>query len=112
MPILSIKTLFKNLTGYAYEKTKRLKRQTCQVIEIRRWFLNYLPEEYVSSMMKAIVAFEIEITSIEHIFKLSRNRDEESYENIVTQLQQGDEDARTIAATMKEREDKVFRNQR
>ena len=110
MPILSIKTLFKNLTGYAYEKTKRLKRQTCQVIETS--LVPKLPEEYVSSMMKAIVAFEIEITSIEHIFKLSRNRDEESYENIVTQLQQGDEDARTIAATMKEREDKVFRNQR
>ena len=69
-----------------------------------------LPEEYVSNMMKAIVAFEIEITSIEHIFKLSQNRDEESYENIITQLQQGDEDARTIAATMKEREHIVFRN--
>ena len=70
-----------------------------------------LPEEYVSNMMKAIVAFEIEITSIEHIFKLSQNRDEESYENIIEQLQQGDEDAKIIAATMKEREHIVFKHQ-
>jgi transcriptional regulator len=67
-----------------------------------------LPEEYVSSMMKAIIAFEIEITSIEHIFKLSQNRDKESYENIIEQLRQGDEDAQIIAERMKGNQDKVF----
>ena len=32
--------------------------------------------------MKAIVGIEIEITSIEHVFKLSQNRDEDSKQNI------------------------------
>src|SRR4051794_16051262 len=67
-----------------------------------------MDEAYVRSMMKAIVAFEIEVTSIEHIFKLSQNRDNKSYENIIEHLSEQDSDARTVAATMKEREDKVF----
>ena len=67
-----------------------------------------MDEAYVSSNMKAIIAFEIEITSIEHIFKLSQNRDEKSYENIIEHLQHGDDEAKSIAATMKERQDKVF----
>jgi transcriptional regulator len=68
-----------------------------------------MDKQYVGEMMKAIVAFEIEITSIEHIFKLSQNRDEKSYENIIHHLQEGDEDAKAIATTMKERQEKVFR---
>ena len=68
-----------------------------------------LDKDYVSDMMKAIVAFEIEITEIEHIFKLSQNRDEKSYENIIEHLQQGDDEAKNIALTMKERKDKVFK---
>jgi transcriptional regulator len=67
-----------------------------------------MDDNYVKSMMKAIVAFEIEVTSIEHIFKLSQNRDKKSYENIITHLSEQDEDARTIASTMKQRQDKVF----
>jgi transcriptional regulator len=41
-------------------------------------------------------------------FKLSQNRDEKSYQSIIQHLQQGDEDAKAIAATMNERQDKVF----
>jgi transcriptional regulator len=67
-----------------------------------------LGEGYVSNMMKAIVAFDIEITGIEHVFKLSQNRDAKSYENIVQHLQQGDAEAQTVAATMNERKEKVF----
>ena len=65
-------------------------------------------EGYVRDMMKAIVAFEIEITSVEHVFKLSQNRDQKSYQDIIQHLQQGDEDAKAVAATMNERQDKVF----
>ena len=64
--------------------------------------------DYVKSMMKAIIAFEIEITEIQHIFKLSQNRDKKSYENIVERLSEQGADAQTIATTMREREDKVF----
>ena len=35
-----------------------------------------MDEAYVKQMMKAIVAFEIEITAVEHVFKLSQNKDE------------------------------------
>ncbi len=67
-----------------------------------------LDKDYVNNMMKAIAGFEIEITSIEHIFKLSQNRDEKSYENIIEHLKTGDEDAKSIALTMEERKNKVF----
>jgi transcriptional regulator len=67
-----------------------------------------MDESYVTNMIKAIIAFEIEVTEIEHIFKLSQNKDEKSYENIIEELNNQDEDAKTIAATMKERQQKVF----
>ena len=66
-------------------------------------------EGYVQDMMKAIIAFEIEITALEHVFKLSQNRDEKSYENIIEHLQEGDAEAKQIAETMRERQENVFR---
>lgn len=45
-----------------------------------------LSAEYVKSNMKAIVGLEIEITDIQHVFKLSQNRDEASKQNIKTKL--------------------------
>jgi len=68
-----------------------------------------MTEAYVSNMMKAIIAFEVEITSIEHVFKLSQNRDEKSYKNIIEHLSRGDEDARAIAAAMIENQHNVFK---
>lgn len=41
-----------------------------------------LSKDYVQNNMKAIVGIEIEITSIDHVFKLSQNRDEASKQNI------------------------------
>ncbi len=41
-----------------------------------------LSKDYVENNMKAIVGIEIEITSIDHVFKLSQNRDEASKQNI------------------------------
>lgn len=67
-----------------------------------------LPDEYTERMVKAIVPFEIEITELKHIFKLSQNRDEKSYDNIIRQLKQKDNDARLIAAIMEKRKSKVF----
>jgi len=67
-----------------------------------------MDEAYVSNMMKAIIAFEIEVTDLQHVFKLSQNRDEKSYENIIEQLGSKDADAKTIAGTMQERKSKVY----
>ena len=67
-----------------------------------------LPVEYTERMMKAIVPFEIEINDLQHVFKLSQDRDEKSYDNIIQQLKQKDGDAKTIAAIMEKRKSKVF----
>lgn len=67
-----------------------------------------LPAEYTERMMKAIVPFEIEINDLQHVFKLSQDRDEKSYDNIIQQLKQKDGDAKTIAVIMEKRKSKVF----
>lgn len=67
-----------------------------------------LPEEYTSRLMKAIVAFEIEVESIDNVFKLSQNRDKKSYENIIGKLETSDADGRTIAEEMKKRKHELF----
>jgi transcriptional regulator len=67
-----------------------------------------LPSEYTERLMKAIVAFEVEITSIENVFKLSQNRDEKSYQNIIEKLKQQGSDGKFIADEMKKREHQLF----
>ncbi|MEO6610607.1 MAG: FMN-binding negative transcriptional regulator [Chitinophagaceae bacterium] len=67
-----------------------------------------LPAEYTERMMKAIVPFEIAINDLQHVFKLSQDRDEKSYDNIIRELKQKDNDAKTIAEIMEKRKSKVF----
>jgi transcriptional regulator len=67
-----------------------------------------LPDEYTSRLMKAIVAFEIEVESIDNVFKLSQNRDKESYHHIIEKLAEQDADAKTVAEEMKKREGQLF----
>jgi transcriptional regulator len=63
--------------------------------------LQHIPDDYISRMVKAIVAFELKIESIEHVFKLSQNRDAESFDHIIYQLEQRDPGAQYIAAEMR-----------
>ena len=67
-----------------------------------------LPREYINSMVKAIVVFEIEVQSMDHVFKLSQNRDEKSYQNIIDKLKQRDNGAKEIASIMEDRKSTVF----
>ena len=67
-----------------------------------------LPAAYRERLMKAIVAFEIEVTSMEHVFKLSQDRDEKSYDNIAIQLKKQGGEAQQIAELMVKRKSKVF----
>ena len=67
-----------------------------------------LPEEYINRLKKAIVCIEIKINSIEHVFKLSQNRDQKSYENILEKLDNSHTDAKAIAAEMRKRKDQFF----
>jgi transcriptional regulator len=67
-----------------------------------------LSEEYTGRLMKAIVAFEVEVENIDHVFKLSQDRDRESYQHIMEKLSTQDEDGKLIAEEMKKRITSVF----
>jgi transcriptional regulator len=67
-----------------------------------------LPSDYTGPLMKAIVAFEVEITAIENVFKLSQNRDEKSFENIMTKLNEQGSDGKFIAGEMKKIQQQLF----
>lgn len=68
-----------------------------------------LPEDYVAKLAKAIVAFEVEVHSLENVFKLSQNRDKESYENIMQKLNDQDNNAKEIANEMNTRKEELFK---
>jgi len=67
-----------------------------------------LPSDYTRPLMKAIVAFEVEITAIENVFKLSQNRDEKSFHNIMSKLNEQGSDGRFIAGEMKKIQQQLF----
>lgn len=71
-------------------------------------YFENLSEDYTSKLMNAIVAFEVEVESIDNVFKLSQNRDKESYHNIIVKLEGQDADGKTIAEEMKKREGQLF----
>jgi len=67
-----------------------------------------LSSAYTEPLMKAIVAFEVEVTAIDNVFKLSQNRDEKSFHNIMAKLQGQGSDGRYIAEEMKKRQQQLF----
>jgi transcriptional regulator len=67
-----------------------------------------LPKEYTDRLMKAIVAFEVQVEEIENVFKLSQNRDKVSYQNITSNLKHGTPDENTIAEEMLKRQSQLF----
>src|SRR4249919_3176731 len=68
-----------------------------------------LPGGYKEKMIKAILAFELEVTEMDNVHKLSQNRDEKSYDNIVQQLKQQEGDAKEIGELMEKRKEQVFK---
>jgi len=67
-----------------------------------------LTEEYKRPLMKAIIAFEIEVSEMNHVFKLSQDRDAKSYEMIKEKLAQQDGDAKGVADEMEKRTKELF----
>ena len=67
-----------------------------------------LPPDYTAKLMKAIVAFEVQVTGIDTVFKLSQNSDRKSYQHIVEKLEEQDSNGKAVAAEMKKREVKLF----
>jgi transcriptional regulator len=71
--------------------------------------LESLPEEFANRQMQAIVGFQIEISRMEASFKLSQNRDQESYDNVVTELyRRTDDNSLAVAEAMNQRRSKLF----
>ena len=73
-------------------------------------YFNNLSEKYTKPLMRAIVAFEIEVEKLDHVFKLSQNKDEVTFLNIIKQLDKGDTSAQYIAQQMKERYSELFKH--
>ncbi|ASS49501.1 MAG: hypothetical protein A3D31_02710 [Candidatus Fluviicola riflensis] len=67
-----------------------------------------LPADYTQRLMKMIAAFEIEVTEMDTVFKLSQDRDFESYQNIIAKLREKGENGQVIAAEMEKRTKQVF----
>lgn len=67
-----------------------------------------LPDSFLSKMMPAIAGFEIKAEKMDNVFKLSQNRDEKSYLNIISKLEEQDSDAALIASEMKKRHTELF----
>lgn len=71
-------------------------------------FIDNLPEQYVDKMMSAIVGFEIRAEKMENVFKLSQNRDEKSYLNIISKLEEQGGSSALIAEEMIRRKAELF----
>jgi len=50
-----------------------------------------MPEDFVKKEIRGIVGFEIKIERIEAVKKMSQNRNEKDYQNIISQLDQRDD---------------------
>lgn len=67
-----------------------------------------LPDEFLQKMMPAITGFEIRAEKLENVFKLSQNRDEKSYTNIISKLEEKGGESALIAAEMRKRQSALF----
>lgn len=71
-------------------------------------FYDNLPKEFLDKMMPAIAGFEIKAEKIENVFKLSQNRDEKSYLNIISNLEKIGGNSALIAEELKKRKQSLF----
>jgi transcriptional regulator len=71
--------------------------------------LESLPADFVEKEMKGTVGFALDVTRVDTAYKLSQNRDDESYATIVRELEHRDDEASMeIAGEMKKRRSAVF----
>lgn len=67
-----------------------------------------LDPNFLQKAMKWIIAFEIKVTEMDTVIKLSQDRDAQSYRNIISKLNEQDENAREIASEMEKRYHTLF----
>jgi transcriptional regulator len=65
---------------------------------------NKLSNEYVDRLVKAIIAFTIEVETVDNVFKLSQNHEPETRQSIIEHLRKrGSDDEKAIAEEMEQR---------
>jgi transcriptional regulator len=67
-----------------------------------------LPASLTERLVHAIAAFEVEVKSLDSVFKLSQDRDDESYHRIIERLRQNGDAGRFIASEMERRAGDLF----
>ncbi len=67
-----------------------------------------LPSGYLNKMMPAIIGFEMRADNMDNVFKLSQNRNEKSYLNIISKLEERGGSSALIASEMRKRNDELF----
>ena len=71
-----------------------------------RYTIDSLPADFRESQMRGIVCFEIAVEEVQASFKLSQNRTDPSYYNVIEELKGGDQDAHAVAEDMSRRRPK------
>jgi transcriptional regulator len=67
-----------------------------------------LPPDFVENQIKGIIGFAVDITRVEAGYKLSQNRNDEDYWNIIQQLDhRTDDDSKKVASAMRARRKKT-----
>ena len=76
-------------------------RYEAHTVTDKPYKLETLPQDYVKKEMRAIVGFQIKINRLEAKFKLSQNRQQPDYDNVIAELQKSDDgNALAVAQAM------------
>jgi transcriptional regulator len=67
-----------------------------------------IPEKELNADLRGIIGFQILIEHMQAAYKLSQNRDEQSFHQVIGQLEHGDEVTRKVAEEMGKVGDKLF----
>jgi transcriptional regulator len=70
--------------------------------------LEHIPQKTFDDDFRGIIGFEIKVDDIQAAYKLSQNRDETSYHQVIHELEQGDETAKKVAQEMIVRKTGLF----
>lgn len=88
---------FTNETGL-----RKILKETTDSFEVQSSPSSYqhLPENYINKKIGLIAGFTINVTAINHVFKLSQNKDQEDYDSVITHLINGNEADQEMARKM------------
>jgi transcriptional regulator len=80
---------------------RNILERTTNHFEQRTGAFAEMSEAYLLKQTPAIVAFEVELASLDHVFKLSQNKDAQTFQQILEKLDQGTAMDRMVAEEMR-----------